>query len=58
MDLKFESKKEAIKVARRLSKENDYVTVIESRNDFYIEFTPPLIRHWEKQVFTKDKIEL
>ena len=52
---KFKNKEKALLRAKKLAKTNTYIAVIESRNEFFVENTPGIIRIWENLIWEKQK---
>ncbi|MBI5803368.1 hypothetical protein HY448_01645 [Candidatus Pacearchaeota archaeon] len=51
----FKTKDEAMKLAKEWAKTKEYVVVVESRNEFFVENEPTLIRIWEQIIWRHEK---
>ncbi len=47
---KFKTEREALKIAKEWAKSNSFVTVIQSKGDFFVENEHTMIRNWEREV--------
>ena len=49
------TEEEALKLAREWAKTEDFVAVIESRGEFFVENEASMVRNWERVVKTFEK---